>query len=405
MFRVSRVAVAGVLAAFVIVGVARADSTPETAAAPLTFIEDDYPRALAEAKKRGVPLFVDAWAPWCHTCVFMREHVLNRPELGRHAGDYVFASIDTERPGNAAFVEKFPIESWPTLFVINPKDESVRLRWLGTVTASEFGTLLGEGATGPQIVQDNISAAFKVGDYVKCATDAARDTKDMPTGAALANTLVWAMACVSQAKPAVAEPVVATLVAKTAAVVDAPGLLADDRSSLYEVLVAHYQDKRDAAAVKRWAAAWLTFLEAEAAKAKAPGERTAFDPHRVAAALALGEPARALAAVRRSEKDFPSDYNPFARESILLRELARYDEALTAIDHAARLVYGPRTVRVLELRASIFAARKDTAGQKAALEKARVAANQTMSGTLREKTLARLDKALAALASPAAPAP
>jgi hypothetical protein len=30
----------------------------------LPFIEDDYPRALADAKARHVPIFVDAWAPW-----------------------------------------------------------------------------------------------------------------------------------------------------------------------------------------------------------------------------------------------------------------------------------------------------------------------------------------------------
>lgn len=27
-------------------------------------IEDDYPRALAAAKARNVPLLVDVWAPW-----------------------------------------------------------------------------------------------------------------------------------------------------------------------------------------------------------------------------------------------------------------------------------------------------------------------------------------------------
>lgn len=27
-------------------------------------IEDDYPRALAAAKARSVPLLVDVWAPW-----------------------------------------------------------------------------------------------------------------------------------------------------------------------------------------------------------------------------------------------------------------------------------------------------------------------------------------------------
>jgi len=28
------------------------------------FIHDDYPRALADAKAKKLPLFVEAWAPW-----------------------------------------------------------------------------------------------------------------------------------------------------------------------------------------------------------------------------------------------------------------------------------------------------------------------------------------------------
>jgi hypothetical protein len=42
-------------------------TTAQAAAAPkavLPFIEDDYPRALAEARRRQLPLFVDSWAPW-----------------------------------------------------------------------------------------------------------------------------------------------------------------------------------------------------------------------------------------------------------------------------------------------------------------------------------------------------
>ena len=30
----------------------------------LPFIEDDYPKAIAEAKSKHLPLFVDSWAPW-----------------------------------------------------------------------------------------------------------------------------------------------------------------------------------------------------------------------------------------------------------------------------------------------------------------------------------------------------
>jgi hypothetical protein len=41
-------------------------STPAPKSRPtaLPFIDDDYRRALAQAKTRHVPIFVEAWAPW-----------------------------------------------------------------------------------------------------------------------------------------------------------------------------------------------------------------------------------------------------------------------------------------------------------------------------------------------------
>jgi hypothetical protein len=30
----------------------------------LPFIEDDYGKALSEARAKNLPLFIDAWAPW-----------------------------------------------------------------------------------------------------------------------------------------------------------------------------------------------------------------------------------------------------------------------------------------------------------------------------------------------------
>jgi hypothetical protein len=33
-------------------------------AANLPFINDDYPKALAAAKQRDLPIFVEVWAPW-----------------------------------------------------------------------------------------------------------------------------------------------------------------------------------------------------------------------------------------------------------------------------------------------------------------------------------------------------
>jgi hypothetical protein len=38
-------------------------ATAETKPA-LPFIENDYPKALAEARARKLPIFAEAWAPW-----------------------------------------------------------------------------------------------------------------------------------------------------------------------------------------------------------------------------------------------------------------------------------------------------------------------------------------------------
>ena len=35
-----------------------------TAGAALPFIEDDYAAAVARARTKKVPIFVEAWAPW-----------------------------------------------------------------------------------------------------------------------------------------------------------------------------------------------------------------------------------------------------------------------------------------------------------------------------------------------------
>ncbi len=39
-------------------------ASPAFAKDVLPFIDNDYPKALARAKAKNVPIFADAWAPW-----------------------------------------------------------------------------------------------------------------------------------------------------------------------------------------------------------------------------------------------------------------------------------------------------------------------------------------------------
>lgn len=46
------------------VGLALVSAAPATSRAALRWVEDDYSRALAQARSKNVPIFVEAWAPW-----------------------------------------------------------------------------------------------------------------------------------------------------------------------------------------------------------------------------------------------------------------------------------------------------------------------------------------------------
>jgi hypothetical protein len=41
-----------------------AAAAPEARGKVVPFIQDDYARAVSEAKAKKLPLFIEAWAPW-----------------------------------------------------------------------------------------------------------------------------------------------------------------------------------------------------------------------------------------------------------------------------------------------------------------------------------------------------
>jgi tetratricopeptide (TPR) repeat protein len=405
----------------------------------LPFIEDDYPRALAEAKKRHLPLFVDAWATWCHSCLFLKSYVFTDPSLAKHANQFVWLSVDTDKPQNAAFQTRFPIEAWPTLLVIDPEREVATFKWLGSANAPDLEHLFDDAAAEQQIgaaapgstpaILAQADAAEASGDHLASAAlyrqalaahpgpaerdralasllGALQEAHDHPGCVRLARERVEAatdptlaadlaatgLSCALELDPKdpTRSEAVAFLEAVSRRLLPAPGLNGDDRSSLYETLCDARKEQGDEAGAKELALAWLAFLQGEQAKATAPAARAVYDPHLVNAALAAGQPAAALPALERSERELPEDYNPPARLALLHRELGRFAEALADTDRALAKVYGPRTLRVLETRASIYEKQGDLPRQKAELDKAVAFAQALPPGQRSDKTMARL---------------
>lgn len=406
-----------------------AATTPTATKKALHFIDDDYEAARAQALARGVPLFVDVWASWCHTCLSMKQYVLPDPALAELADAYVWLAIDSERALNRPFLERFPTRSLPTLWVIDPREQAPRLKWIGAATAIELKGVLGElralaqggqqdtadpsatahGAEATALyLRGNQASALGQADAAidlyrralagapaawsarpralealsmrlaeldrsaETVALAAREAAGMPAGTSRLNVLVNALDAstdLTADAPERAElPALIDLAGRVAS--DAsPVVLADDRSNLYASLVAALKE-REPERARSLAQAWASMLESHAERAPNAAGRRVFDPHRVDAYLALGEPARVLPMLEQSEREVPEDYNPPARLARAYLALQRHAEAKSAIDRALARCDGPRKLRLYMLKADILVTSDDRAGARAALEEA-----------------------------------
>jgi tetratricopeptide (TPR) repeat protein/thiol-disulfide isomerase/thioredoxin len=399
-------------------GKASTPPRPATASAEvLPFIEDDYARALAEAREKKRPLFVDLWAPWCHTCRYVRELVFHDPALAREAGRAVWLAIDVDKDVNAPFITRFPAHSIPTFLILDPLSEHVLVTRSAGLDRPQLVALLDEGegalsgaggdaadahfraaeekmgAGDSALAQLELIKALSLGragwsrrraavealtmardengDARGCAELAEIETRPGPRDAWWVNLVTMGLDCIEGAgKGEWRAPLAEKLLERAKDGVSLPGLGVDDRSSLYEAMV----DLSPDAEKQAWAQKWLAFLDGETAKAKTPAERAVYDPHRLLAMLAVGDPGRAVKMLQASERDLPDDYNGPARLAIAYQAMGRYDDALTACERALAKVYGPRRVRIEATRADIYRQKGDLPAAKRVLEEALVAA-------------------------------
>jgi hypothetical protein len=352
----------------------------------------------------------------------MRAFVFTDPALASQAGRFVWLELNTDLTANEPPLRKHEADALPTFLVVEPKDERVVLRWVGSFTVSQAESFLAEAydkakgsAAPPSAADAALDRADRLYGKRAYAEAASAYREALATAAAgwprearaveallysLQSTEAWSeAAALARAKlPRLAGTpsalVVATsgldsaleLPAHDPARAAAIGALeselraaladprvesaADDRSSAFSSLVAARRSSGDAPGARRVAGEWVAFLEAQAARATSPEGRAVFDSHRLSAYLELGEPAKAVAMLRASERDLPRDYNPPNRLARAYAALRQWRQALAASARAAALAPGRARLRVLATRAELLQQKGDTAAARRACDEA-----------------------------------
>jgi thioredoxin-like negative regulator of GroEL len=420
----------------------------------MPWISDDLPAALACARRRKVPVVIDEWAPWCHTCLSMQSTVFTDASFKPDAGRFVFAALDTDKEVNAAAVAKYPPSAWPTFYVIGPDratgaPDAVLARFVGAASVAQFHAFLDAGAraqqggaagadahllgaeraiavkdlaTGeqelaaalaqapagwprrPDALTSLISTKRKRKDFAGCLNVAEKSLADTGNAAAATDFIVSAMMCADELKAdAAAAPRIKQLreraadrLAKLVADDRAP-LSVDDRSDA----LANLREILDAlgkpAEARATAARQRALLDDAAARAPTAMAAMTYNWQRCEVYVYLGVPLEIVPALEKSARDLPREYDPRARLGWIYLKADQLPEAAKWTDEALRMVYGPRKARVLGQRVEIAQKQHDRAAEQRFTQDTVRLWESLPPGQANPEALAKAREALAAL--------
>ncbi len=379
----------------------------------------------------------------------MRAYTWTDKALTRHAGRFVWLSLDMEKAKNAPARRQIGITAFPTLYVVDPADGHVAIRWLGGASLKQLERLFDDGelavnggAKGPAlealVAADRAYGAEKFAEacaqYVRALAAApegwpaytrAVESLVFAYGEADSNEAMIRLADASwpRVKGTVSSANVAASALSAAAgmpdsvpersawlaryesacrevVADRSlALTGDDLSGVYFSLEDAREAAKDSVGLRATREAHLAMLEQHATEAKSAEQRAVYDSHRLTLDMALDRPEAAVPMLEQSQKDFPDDYNPPQRLATAYKAMKKWPEALAASDAALARAYGPRQFLVLGTRADIQLGMGDKDAAAKTLSDAVAKAEAMPEGQRSENTIKSLKRRLEKLTS------
>lgn len=92
----------------------------------ITFIEQDWDKALKTAQSQNKLVFLDIYATWCGPCKMLKQYTFTDAKVGEFFNkNFINVSVDGEKGVGPGLAEKFAIEGYPTLIVADASGKPV----------------------------------------------------------------------------------------------------------------------------------------------------------------------------------------------------------------------------------------------------------------------------------------
>jgi thioredoxin-like negative regulator of GroEL len=360
------------------------------------WFEDDASAAFASALARKQLVLVDLWAPWCHTCLSMRQQVL-KVEAVPELADLVPLAIDTENAVNERFLQEYPVGVWPTFYLLDARTRAVRGRWLGGASPAQLSRWLRDSSrteTGPlALLRDAdalaakrrfvdaaaryrealaaapslwprrpetlvalLSALSKQRNYAGCLQLAVAEAASLPPSVSAVDFASLSVSCAEHAKEdgnasqvrQLAERIFSRDCAHAA-----PGASPDDQADACGNLRSLRQSRDDRAGARQAAEQALSVISPASAGAP-PRTQLIYDWERTSSLVYLGRAQEALTLLHEREQALPDSYVPPHYLARVYRELGEWEKALASLERALSRAYGPRRAGLLGLEADLL---------------------------------------------------
>jgi thioredoxin 1 len=84
----------------------------------IQFIESNWSKALAEAKKQNKLIFLDAYTSWCGPCKMLKRNTFPDKAAGEYFNkNFINVALDMEKGDGIAVAEKYQVNAYPTLII------------------------------------------------------------------------------------------------------------------------------------------------------------------------------------------------------------------------------------------------------------------------------------------------